>query len=466
MLFIFTACSSAPNPEVDGKGGESTKENDKTLSENEKNTEAENSSSPNDDNANENNSKENEVIEDEYNTTHIYNRPPENLPDDWESMKFDLYGDIIDAMGKNLKIFDSRLTRTVAGDIETLPAGQMVNVGLSVNNSRKDFVLYLRVLNPTQSEIPVDEATIVRVGADRVYLSDVEAKASNGVMRPFQRGFILPKGIAPFERPERVKEVYGEPSEEGPIPFGGSYYLYKSADGNKKLSIIELVAGIDSFMIEQDFEKEFTKELKAKKGIEDASKFDKEAFVNINGHKIKMYSPFMKTFSELKLVPLDNYNDGKSDIEKETLKPKTESSYFAKVPGFDKYIIKLRIANLTKKDIRIKDSTIVGVGVKVDEYLKTEPIDYKSVPSPLEQFYDFASLDEIVAIAPYGIRIGEDKKKAFAKIPDNATEKVFAKDGGAYASNDAGNMHMKIFVSPNNKETIDEIMLTVNKIIK
>lgn len=74
--------------------------------------------------------------------------------------------------------------------------------------------------------------------------------------------------------------------------------------------------------------------------------------------------------------------------------------------------------------------------------------------------------NDLHVIAPLGIKLNEDQKAALDKIPDNAVEKVFTKEG-AYSSVENEKVLLKVLSMPNREDKIiEDIMFTVKEIEK
>lgn len=369
---------------------------------------------------------------------------------------------------EKLNVIPKNIKRDYYKPVKTLGPGSHLNIGLNFweNNEEDGFnSMFIQVFNPTNKEIPVEEAIIVAVSANGE-LSYYEGDP-NKIGTP-KTAFILPKGIAPFDDISKVKELYGEASEVIKDKYGMfNNHIYKTKD-NKILVFEEAVGKVNSFLMRIPMKADFYEEVKKLESYNDFSKtLDKNSFININGIKIKLYTPFKDAVKGLNLqLNRTLYKDGET-FENIKVKPRTETTVRVDIPGYDYEMLYFRVVNMTEETINLIDSTVVGVNVTITNLKKTL-IDPYEIPDPSNYLPEKNAMrNDLHVIAPLGIKLNEDQKSAFDKIPDNAVEKVFTKEGGAYSSVENEKVLLKVLSMPNREDKIiEDIMFTVKEIEK
>ena len=170
-----------------------------------------------------------------------------------------------------------------------------------------------------------------------------------------------------------------------------------------------------------------------------------DAYINVAGFKLTMDTPFTEFAEAVELYePYEPKGDMKWQVD-EIIAPQDEMTFSGRLRGYGSTSLYLRLFNPGTEAIKANDSLIIGIQIK-------------------NSYDSFARTPHHAPVSgPFNVRMGEPFKEAMDKIPDDALEKEFPEEGGAYATYDAHGMRYLAVASPEDgwSEDLNHMSLTV-----
>jgi hypothetical protein len=129
-------------------------------------------------------------------------------------------------------------------------------------------------------------------------------------------------------------------------------------------------------------------------------------------------------------------------LEELRLEPGEEYTFIGRPGGYKLSTVKLRLYNDTDTAIAGRDAKVIGININ-----KQDEIGTQNAIGFLRQYRNSEEYS-IPVIGVYGIAMGDPLEDALAKVPDDASEKEYADDGGAYFSVTTETMMFKGLAQP------------------
>jgi hypothetical protein len=363
------------------------------------------------------------------------------LSNDWTTLQFAFRGEVYDLIGKSVADLGSGWTaERYSASPETLEGSMQATFALTppgVTHPSGLGLVTVQVTNPEQAEIPAEEApiTAIQMDSDRLLLV-----GETNPMSPTD-GFILAGGLVTYDKETRAKELYGEPNQEEVDGLKDITYI----SGDVMMSLTVAIDSISSMRLENTAEPEFLVRQREAVEADQQDDMGEDAYINVAGFKLTMDTPFTEFAEAVELYePYEPKGDMKWQVD-EIIAPQDEMTFSGRLRGYGSTSLYLRLFNPGTEAIKANDSLIIGIQIK-------------------NSYDSFARTPHHAPVSgPFNVRMGEPFKEAMDKIPDDALEKEFPEEGGAYATYDAHGMRYLAVASPEDgwSEDLNHMSLTV-----
>lgn len=132
-------------------------------------------------------------------------------------MMFSFGDNIVDAIGNKVSAVLPEFERVVNDDLTTLSPGQTTEMGLRYPQDAPEefYPIGLRVINPTEETISIDDAIVIAAGSDKMLrrvhtgVNDIE----------YSEIIMMSGGLISRDPITNVYDIYGQPDES----FEGDY---------------------------------------------------------------------------------------------------------------------------------------------------------------------------------------------------------------------------------------------------